>query len=227
MGYPRLIYLLEQIIFEGRDQIARDFLELGYSQSNKNLPLRFSSKLIEIASGKILDKAEKIATRQGLILNNNIIKESREHDYIVISVLPEEQNLLRALPFISCSIMSAKLDEDLTPQTISAAAILNPLTNQFYWTDTDNQARENFRKISTSKVIEIHQASNLKLNSANIELCWLASGKIDCLEISYNNFLDIAAAELIARKAGAKSLIDKNNKTIKLAANQELLSCLK
>ena len=169
MGYPRLIFLLEQIIFQGRDQIARDFSEISYSQSNKNLPVKFADKLIELASDKIIDKAKKIASRQGIMVNNQMIKEAKDNDYLIINILPEKHNLLRSLPFVSCNIMSAKLDKNLMPETIIAAAILNPLTNQFYWSDTENKARENFRKISTSKVFDFNQANNIELNSANTE----------------------------------------------------------
>lgn len=227
MGYPRLIYLFEQIIFQARDQIARDFNELCYSQSNLNLPIKFAAKLSEIAQEKILEKTKKFASRQGIIVNNNIIKPVDNNDYLVLNFIPEQNNLLRSIPFITISIFSSKLDDNLIPQNITAAAILNPLTNQFYWSDTDNKARENFRKIMSSKVADINIANNFILNSANLELCWIASGKIDHAMIKFNHYLDIAAGVYIAAKAGAISSINHKDKYVKIAANQELFSCLK
>lgn len=227
MGYPRLIYLLEQIILQGKDQITRDFGELAYAQSNRNLPIKFAEKLVEIVTSKILEKAKKILARQGIIINNQILVTSANNDYLVISILPEKNNLLRSIPFISCSIMSAKLNDQLEPINIAAAAIYNPLTGQFYWSDEEKRARENFRKIMTSQVTNINTANNIQLSSANLELCWLASGKIDYANIKFQHYLDVAAADFIAKKAGAISVVDHKENYIKIAANQELFSCLK
>jgi len=222
VGYPRLVYVLEQILLQGKDQIARDYAELEQLQSGRNLPERYAAKLPEIVNKKILDKANFMMSRSGIILNGEVIKENPKGEYLVLTILPETKNTLRALPFLTCSAFSGKLSENLEIESIEAAAVLNPITNQFYWSDTEKNARENFKKISTSKVENKDIANSISLNSSNLEICWLASAKIDILETNFDNFLNIAAAEFIAKKAGAISFVDLNEKTIKMVANQEL-----
>lgn len=234
---PRFYNILAKIILSAEDQINRDLNELSLLQSSKNLPYNFANKLPEIIKKTILYKAEYLLPDYGIIYNNSIIKEPEEKEnFVVINILPELENLLRSIPFISCSAFIADLDSKLEVKNIEASFIFLPIYNKIIWADKSlEQSFAENRKLKTSQVIEIERANicnkinnnGINLNSTNYEICMLAEAKLDVFIAKYENELDFRAAELIANMAGAISFIDRKNKIVKIVANKDLFEKLK
>lgn len=232
LNYPREIYLLHNALSNGNNQIIRDYRELELLQSNKILPFRFASKLKEIIEKKIIGPIEKSFPKHGIIVNNNIIKKQDSNHYIIINLLEGEQNLARSLPFFTCNAAISKiinLEKNIVETT--AAIAINPILDLFYWATLLNNACEkkqrirpsNTRELKTAYGVDYRNSNNMNLNSITLELCFLASGKLDFLIREFQNYSDILAVNHIATTAGIKYHIDSKTKIITAAATEDLL----
>lgn len=235
LNYPKEIYLLHNALSLGDSQIVRDYKELEFLQSNKHLPLRFATKLKEIIANKIIPKIEKSFPNHGIILNHNIIKHQNNDNYIVINLIEEEQNMIRALPFFTCNATICKITNIENDIHTTAAIVINPVLNLFFWANqSSNHAYEKNHRIKPSQTRELNKSygidfsnnNSINLNAITLELCYLASGKLDFIIKKFTNYTDIVAAIHIATISGIKFNIDFKNKIITATANDELLKKL-
>ena len=229
-NFPKFVNIIYNILLLGENQIIRDYKELEYLQSNRKPPYNYANKLREIISKKILYEIENLLPQFGVIFNRKIIKKTVKNNYIVLNLLTEEQNLLRSLPFITCNAAIANIPNIQTPitATTSAAIVLNPILNLFYWTGETGHSFEQNQSLKPSQSQDLNELYStplhIRLNSPSLELCFLASGKIDSITTNFNDYLEIIPALHIAKNAGIAYNIDGKN--IIAAATAELLKKL-
>jgi hypothetical protein len=230
---PRFYNILSKIIASTEDQINRDFHELSFLQSAKNLPYGFAKTLPLIIKKNIINKCEYLLPGYGIIFNGEVLNPPEIQDsYIVLDILPESDNLLRSLPFISCSAFIGKINDELITKDIEAAIIFLPLYNKIIWADkASEQVMCDNKKLKTSQVTDISHANicnkitntGINCGSINFEISLLIEAKLDIFISNFANELSIKAAEFIANMAGATSVIDRKNSIVKIAANKYLI----
>ena len=227
---PRFINILSRVVLASEDQIMRDLNELSLLQSGKNLPISFAEKLPQIVKSKIIDKASYLLPDYGIIYNGEIVNEPEEDRFVVLNILPEVKNLIRSLPFVSCSAFIANIDQKLSIKNIDAALLFLPAFNKILWADSEAGAFFENRKLKTSQVSEIERANicdrtkqiGLNFDSTSYEISLISEAKLDFYQSGYSNEFDFKAAEYIANLAGAVTFVDSKNKIVKIAANKEL-----
>ena len=220
-NYPKNINLIFNALANIDSQIARDFNEISLLQSGRLLPHRYSNKLIEIASKQLCYNLQKFLPKYGIIINNEIIVENTfSNKYILINIFDGFENLLRSIPYFTVNISLVTISnlEELEIDEIIAATVYNPILNLFYWSEAGGASQEKLYKLKTSlvgkKPEDTETPYSINFNCPSLELCFLANGKIDFLNISFNHLNDIIAAKFIAENAGANIKVDLENKTI-------------
>ena len=233
---PTETFLLYKSLTLGDNQIMRDYKELEFLQSSAMPPYRFAGKLREIICDKISNKLLELFPSYGLIINNKIIKKTpQDNYYIIVNLITEQNNLLRALPFISSNAIICKisdLEKKQQPQEIITSIVTNPILNLLYWSSNVSKGSyEKNNRIKTSKISNIDDASGIdynhsngiNFNSAALELSFLAAGKFDFIKKKFHNYYELIAAQYIAENAGAVFNIDYDKKIMIAAANNFIL----
>ena len=245
-NYPHHAYILITALNEGNSQTIRDLKELESLQSGKNLPYNYANTLKKIITRKIIHKLDSLAPNHGVINDNQIVKESENNIYVILNILPESTNILRSLPFFTCNATMCKIDNINEFLTISkdgkekppiskiyAAIISNPILNSLYWSSDkvigSYEKNHKIKPAQTNNLANIYGTNKdniLSLNSLNLELCFLACGKLDFVIGNYKNYCDIIAAQYIIDKISLKYKIDYFHKKIIASINNKILDHL-
>jgi fructose-1,6-bisphosphatase/inositol monophosphatase family enzyme len=245
-NYPHHAYILITALNEGNSQIIRDLQELSLLQSSNSPPHSYANTLKKIVTRKITNKLNDLVPNHGIINDGQLEKESENDLYVVLNILPESNNVLRSLPFVTCNAAICKIDDieqflEVNHQNkkiplineIYAAIVSNPILNLLYWSSSKtNGSYEKNYKIKpaqtkfSDKIYGLNSANRLNLDSTSLELCFVSCGKLDFTISNYNNYCDIIASKYIANQAGINITINQRKKEFKATGNNKILEYL-
>lgn len=219
---PNQVNLLYQILSNAEGKINRDFHELELSQSGKFLPERFADKLHELVLDQTINKAQYLLPDYGITTPTQTLVESKNGKMILLNLLPETNNILRSIPFYSCS--ASIISED----KIIAALVTSQNLNYLFWAITGKAQQQNFKlkasqnnDISKANYIDEAEANSLNFASNNLSLLFLAAGKLDYIKINVAELKTVQAALFIAEQAGIKYSYAAESKIL-TAANSNI-----
>ncbi len=208
-NYPKFINVIFNVLAYNESQIIRDYRELEMLQSSRSSVENYANKLVDIMERKLIQDFQKFLPEFGFVYNDKIIYPSKKNNiYIVVNSFDGMENLYRSIPFFTLNIIIAKFNDIKTYdiKETYAATVFNPILDLFYWYagGADNKSKQIF--LGKEKIYPAKKTTKntINLKCPSLELCYLASGKVDFIETKFNRYSDILAGKILAEIYGFK-----------------------
>lgn len=217
-----VINIMEKAARKASKKIIRDFGELEKLQVSSKSLGDFVTNTDIYAEKSIIETLSYHYPEYNFITeeSENIINKDNKNTF-VIDPIDGTKNFIHGIPQFCISIAKLTLNE------ITDGIILNPISNEFYWTSKGQGAWMNNQRlrVSNRKILSeclvgtginqkntniLNNIKNLKeypttlrnMGSAALDLAFVAAGKLDAFWENDLNLWDVAAGALLVIEAG-------------------------
>lgn len=216
MSLSPLATILIDAVYKSSKIIMRDYEELSFLQSSQKGTHEFARRSKIMASKILQEDLTKAKPNYGMIIENDHKKGSEDYSF-VISPLEGLENFSHTFPFYGTAVAVCKNSTN----EILASIIQSPTLRETYVASAGNGAwllnyadyskGQSRLRVSQRKDIEdglfaLYPAQeffpNRQLSSPNLELSYIAAGKLDGFSSRKLDFYQYAAGSLIVKESG-------------------------
>lgn len=229
-NYLGLLKKISGEIRRGTLNLLKEGLEIYSEKMGLNPSMQFTRRIDKYAEDITVKLLEKENITTYLIseeAGEKIIGGGEPEIFLVLDPVDGTRNALQGIPFFSTSLALGEYSEYINTDSVQVGLVRDICNDVTFHAERDRGAFENDERIKTNstgkvdnsvvclyayrsnidpdKYLKITRVAKTRtLGSQALELCYVASGKVDaCIDIrGVSRVVDTAAAKLILEEAG-------------------------